>query len=89
MDAKNWAHVALRAKIRVGIAPRVGAVAVWPRESRFGHIAYVTRVDPDGAFDVSEYNPPDEQGFNPFAFDVRRGVARDGALFVYVPRRSS
>lgn len=89
MDAKNWANVARHAKIAVGAVPRVGAVAVWPRQSRFGHVAYVTRIEPDGSFDVSEYNPPGEEGIDPFAFDVRRGVTRDGALFVYVPARSS
>jgi surface antigen len=87
MDANNWAHVARLVKLRVGTTPRVGAVAVWPRETRFGHVAYVTRVDPDGSFDVSEYNLPDEEWFHPFAFDVRHGIVRAGAVFVYVPRR--
>ena len=88
MDADNWAHVARLAKLRVSTTPRVGAVAVWPRESRFGHVAYVTRVDATGAFDVSEYNLPDEEWLRPFAFDVRRGVTREGAVFIYVPKRS-
>jgi surface antigen len=89
MNANNWPHVAFLAKIQVGSTPRVGAVAVWPRKSKFGHIAYVTRVDPDGAFDLSEYNPPESQSFDPYAFDIRRGVARAGAVFIYVPRRSN
>ena len=88
MDANNWAHVARLVKLRVGTTPRVGAVAVWPRESRFGHVAYVTRVDLNGTFDVSEYNLPDEEWFSPFAFDVRHRVVRAGAIFIYVPRRS-
>jgi surface antigen len=87
MDAKNWARVALRAGIGVGHTPRIGSVAVWPRESKFGHVAYVTHVDPDGNFDVSEYNLPGDEAKR-FTFDVRREVSSAGAVFVYVPKRA-
>lgn len=86
MDARNWPHVARLRDIPVGDLPRVGAVAVWPRLTRSGHIAYVTSVDPDGHFDVGEYNLPSSGA--PFVFDARTEVSRAGAVFLYVPRRS-
>lgn len=86
MDAGNWAHVARLRGIPVGGRPRVGAVAVWPRLSKFGHVAYVTRLEPDGGFDVGEYNLP-TAGEESFAFDVRLDVPRAGASFLYVPKR--
>ena len=86
MDARNWPHVAELRGIPVGAVPRVGAVAVWPRSSRFGHVAYVTRVDRDGRFDVGEYNLPSVVGES-FAFDVRTEVSPANAVFVYVPKR--
>lgn len=88
MDAWNWPHVALLAELREGTSPRVGAVAVWPRLDRpFGHVAFVTAVNPDGRFDVAEYNAPTQTWFEPYLFDVRTHVARRGAVFIYVPRR--
>ncbi len=51
MDARNWVHVAHLKGIAVGRLPRVGAVAVWPRLSEFGHVAYVTGLERDGGFD--------------------------------------
>jgi surface antigen len=86
MDAKNWPNVARLRGIPVGPLPRVGAVAVWPKSSEFGHVAYVTRVDTDGGFDVAEYNLP-AAGEESFAFDVRTEVSRTDATFVYVPRK--
>jgi surface antigen len=86
MDARNWPHVARLRGIRVGRRPRVGAVAVWEHASKFGHVAYVTKVEAGGAFDVAEYNLP---GLGPeaFAFDTRDDVSAAGVLFIYVPRR--
>jgi surface antigen len=89
MDAWNWPHVAQLAGIPVGRTPRVGAVAVWPHLSKFGHVAYVTRLEPGGRFDVGEYNLPLEEGYSPFTFDSRRGVDSAGVVFIYVPRRSA
>ena len=85
MNAENWPHVARLRGIPVGRSPRVGAVAVWPKSSEFGHVAYVTRVDSDGGFDVAEYNLP-TAGEESFVFDVRTEVSRRGAMFVYVPK---
>jgi surface antigen len=85
MDAWNWPNVAARRHIAVGRRPRVGAVAVWPEWGKFGHLAVVTAVHPDGRFDVSEYNRP---GGVPFSFDRRvEIVPDDDVVFVYVPRR--
>jgi surface antigen len=88
MDARNWPHVARLRGIPVGKLPRVGAVAVWPRLSEFGHVAYVTRLEPGGGFDVGEYNLPMVGAEDSFAFDLRRDVQRTGALFLYVPKKA-
>ncbi len=89
MEAWNWPHVARLAGLQVGRRPRVGAVAVWPKLTPpFGHVAYVTAVEPDGGIDVSEYNLPAASGFNPFLFDRRADVRPAGAIFIYVPRRA-
>jgi surface antigen len=87
MDARNWVHVAHLKGIAVGRLPRVGAVAVWPQLSEFGHVAYVTRLERGGGFDVAEYNQPVVGGEDSFGFDVRRDVSRAGAVFLYVPKR--
>ena len=89
MDAWNWPHVARLSHLPVSRRPRVRAVAVWPKVSPpFGHVAYVTGVERDGGIDVSEYNGPGTQVFEPFVFDTRRNVSTDGAVFIYVgPRR--
>ena len=88
MDAWNWPHVASLAGIAVGTRPRVGAVAVWPKlEPPFGHTAYVSSVERNGDFDVAEYNYRPATGFEPFVFDIRRGISPHGATFIYVPPR--
>jgi surface antigen len=87
MNAFNWPHVAYLSRIPLGTQPRVGAVVVWPKLSKFGHVAYVTRLDPDGGFDVAEYNLPLEGGYSPYTFDVRRELQPGGATFIYVPLR--
>ncbi len=88
MDARNWPHVARLRGIPVGKTPRVGAVVVWPWLSEFGHVAYVTRLEPDGGFDVAEYNLPSIGLEDSFAFDVRRDVQPAGAVFLYVPKKA-
>jgi surface antigen len=85
MDARNWPRVARLAGIPVGTTARVGAVAVWPHSSPFGHVAYVTAVERGGRFDVAEYNLPGV-GEEAFAFDTRTDVPERGATFIYVPR---
>jgi surface antigen len=87
MDAWNWPHVARLAGLRLGRRPQAGAVAVWPKLfPPFGHVGYVTAVDRDGGFEVSEYNFPLASGFMPFLFDRRVDVPVGGAVFIYVPR---
>jgi surface antigen len=87
MDAWNWPHVARLRGLKVVSRPTVRAVAVWPRLARpFGHVAYVTHVDPDGRYDVSEYNLP-AKGSRPFTFDTRSHVSPHGAVFIQVPDR--
>jgi hypothetical protein len=86
MDAWNWSHVASLAGLRVRARPSVGAVAVWSKLARpFGHVAYVTGVEPDGGIDVAEYNFPEWS--SPFGFGWRRNVPPAGAVFIVVPRR--
>lgn len=85
MDAWNWPNVARLRGLRVARTPRVGAVAVWPHSSRFGHVAYVTHIDAGGLFDVAEYNLPGA-GAETFEFDTRDDVSPTGAVFVYVPK---
>ena len=88
MDAWNWPNVARRSGLRVGRQPSVGAVAVWPKLARpFGHVAYVTRIEPDGSFDVSEYNFPFRNNSETFRFDTRAHVSARGASFIEVPSR--
>ena len=85
MNAWNWPHVARLGGIRTGTRPRVGAVAVWPKLSPpFGHLAYVSAVEPNGTFDVAEYNA---NMFEPFVFDVQKGARVRGVTFIYVPLR--
>jgi surface antigen len=88
MDAWNWPNVARRRGLRVTARPRVGAIAVWPKLARpFGHVAYVIRLDADGAFDVAEYNRPGDR-LHRFRFDTRTHVTPTGAAFIDVPERS-
>lgn len=87
MNAWNWPHVARLGGLRVVRQPQPRAVAVWPKLSPpFGHVAYVTAVDRDGGFDVSEYNFPPAAGGRPFRFDERRDVPVRGVVFIDVPR---
>jgi surface antigen len=89
MNARNWPYVARLSLLPTGRLPRLGAVAVWPKlDPPFGHVAYVTGVEPDGGFDVAEYNFLPAAGSGPFLFDRRRDVSRAGAVFIYVPRRN-
>jgi surface antigen len=88
MNAWNWPHVARLSHLPVGTRPRARAVAVWPKLSPpFGHLAYVTAVERDGGIDVTEYNSPGTDVFDPFVFAIRRDVRPNGAVFIYVPSR--
>lgn len=88
MDAWNWSNVARLDGLRVGTTPRVGAVAVWRGVSHFGHVAYVTGLEPGGRFDVAEYNLLSAAGLQGFEFDERLAIRPAGAEFIYVPRRT-
>jgi surface antigen len=58
---------------------------VWPKLAPpFGHVAYVTGVEPDGSVDVAEYNTPGAA--RRFRFDRRDDVDTSGAVFIYVPK---
>jgi surface antigen len=88
MDAWNWPNVARQRHLRVGSRPSVGDVAVWPNLGKpFGHVAYVTRVEPGGQLDVSEYNLPFRNESDHFGFDRRSHVSARGATFIEVPER--
>jgi surface antigen len=90
MDAWNWPHVARLASLRVDHVPSAGAVAVWPHLAPpFGHVAYVTAVEPGGWFDVAEYNLPSPRAAETFSFDARQAVSPLGAVFIHVPQRRS
>jgi surface antigen len=89
MDAWNWPNVARMAKLTVDRTASIGAIAVWPNIARpFGHVAYVTRVDPGRTIDVAEYNFPGPNGRQTFGFETRRFVPAGGAVFIHVPRRT-
>ncbi len=88
MDAWNWPHVALVARLTVDRHPTAGSVAVWPELARpFGHVAYVTGVDSRRTIDVAEYNYPGVDGADTFDFDTRSLVRVGDAVFIHVPRR--
>ena len=89
MDAWNWPHVALLARLRVDRSPAIGSVAVWPEIARpFGHVAYVTGVHSGQTVDVAEYNYPNAHGADTFGFETRSFVRIGDAVFIHVPRRS-
>ena len=89
MDAWNWPNVARLAHLRVDRLPAVGTVAAWPKLAKpFGHVAYVTGLEPNGRIDVAEYNLP-VFGQQTFTFDTRDDVSTAGAIFIHVPRRAA
>lgn len=54
-NAINWAKNARKVGFTVSSTPKVGAIAV--RESgTYGHVAFVTKVNSNGSFEVDEYN---------------------------------
>ncbi|MEH3033822.1 MAG: CHAP domain-containing protein [Aeromicrobium erythreum] len=56
--AHSWGIAARKHGVPVSSTPTVGAVAWWaehvPPADKYGHVAYVEKVYPDGSFDVSE-----------------------------------
>lgn len=53
--AKDWVAAAERAGVPVDSSPRAGDIAV-SQNGAFGHVAFVTRVNSNGTFEVDEYN---------------------------------
>lgn len=54
-NANEWEAAARQAGITVDTNPAPGSIAV-RRSGTAGHVAYVTKVHPDGKINVSEYN---------------------------------
>ena len=76
-----WADNARKARIPVGEAPVVGAIAVFPAGyggSSVGHVAYVEQVNADGSYVVSERN----WNRNPNV-TRRRAFPHRGTQFIY------
>jgi surface antigen len=53
--AKEWAASAGRAGVPVHSSPKAGDIAV-SLSGTYGHVAFVTRVNANGTFEVDEYN---------------------------------
>ncbi|MEV7415624.1 CHAP domain-containing protein [Streptomyces sp. NPDC089919] len=67
-DAGQWDTGALAAGYRVDRTPEVGDLAQWEPTSptgpgRFGHVAFVEEVRPDGGVEVAEYNKESDGEF--------------------------
>ena len=67
-DAKLWADAAKGAGIKVDTTPAPGAVVQY-KHGAHGHVALVTDVNPDGSFNVNEYNY-----ITPLKFDTRKNL---------------
>lgn len=75
-NAYEWAAAARGAGIRVDQTPAVGAIAQRTTNPP-GHVAYITRVNADGSFDVNEYNHAGDQRFGARK-NARIGPGSDG-----------
>lgn len=54
-NAKQWDDTARAVGVPTGSTPKVGAVAV-RNSGKYGHVAFVTKVNGNGTFEVDEYN---------------------------------
>jgi surface antigen len=54
-NGKRWAENARRAGIPTGTIPVEGALFV-DTNGKYGHVAYVEHVNPDGSFQISQHN---------------------------------
>lgn len=54
-NGKRWAENARRAGIPTGIIPVEGALYV-DTNGKYGHVAYVEHMNPDGSFQLSQHN---------------------------------
>jgi len=57
-NAANWYYVAKEAGISTGKTPKKRDIAWWSSSSRpkYGHVAYVEKVNSDGSITISDYN---------------------------------
>ena len=97
-NAADWAVDAERSGLSVGFTPRVGAIAVFPRNdgvwaySDAGHTAFVTAVSPDlSTFNVTYQNYGDPKpmyiGLNyPVERINKPRFQNDGLRFIYFPQ---
>ncbi len=69
-NAKNWDNMA-RGKYPVNNTPKEGSIAVW--EGAFGHVAFVTKVYPNGMFEVDQYN---QAGTGRFSHQLRNYASK-------------
>lgn len=76
-NANQWDDNAARIGIPYGSTPKVKSVAVW-NTGRYGHVAWVEKVNSDGTFDVSEYNRGGDG-----LYHERTGVSASGVTFIY------
>jgi hypothetical protein len=97
-NAADWIVDAQRSGFSVGLTPRVGSIAVFPKADGVwafgppGHVAFVTNVSPDGlTFDVTYQNYGDQtpmyqgKGFNVHV--INQPQYQNGQLrFIYFPR---
>jgi surface antigen len=84
-DAKNWANSAAapQRNYKVGTTPKLHSVAVNPN-GQWGHVMWVEAVNPDGTFDLSEYNNSSSSLSKlPGDFGYRIKVSPAGLKFIY------
>lgn len=53
-NANSWDTNAVKSGYTVNQTPTVGSIAQW--EGGFGHVAFVTAINPDGSVNVEQYN---------------------------------
>lgn len=97
-NAADWVVDAERAGLLIGMTPRLGAIAVFPRADGVwaygppGHVAFVSNVSADGStFDVTYQNYGDPtpmyvgRGYNVSYINQSR-FQNGGMRFIYFPR---
>jgi surface antigen len=76
-NAANWKDAARSAGFRVDESPATGAVA-WYGVGRFGHVAYVEDVNPDGSIVLWEMNFDGDNGVRQHVVHPGEAVGRIG-----------
>ncbi len=77
-NAGEWNTTAAQAGFKVDHTPHVGAVAQWVTGGDngyfpVGHVAYVTKVYPDGSIDIVGYNLRDDTGYSTLHLTPQQG----------------